>query len=225
MNFAARTYAIIAALAVFFGLPLLFYALGDAPRRSVLKEAISILTLLAVSMMIGQFFLARSNETLLTLFKPPQIQKVHKYIAYSAVGVIFLHPVLIVLPRYLEGGVRPWDAFLTMITTFDSLGILLGLFAWVLMLVLAVTAFFRRKLIPHFSARYRGWRYFHGGLAVTFIIAALWHAIELGRHTDIAMSAFFVTLVLIGFVLLAKLYWGAIPKKPQPHPISEGAVT
>ncbi|CUH67425.1 Ferric reductase like transmembrane component [Thalassovita gelatinovora] len=225
MNFSGKTYTFIAALAVFIGLPLLFYALGEAPRRSILKESFSLITLLAVSLMVGQFFLARSNATLLNLFKPPQIQKVHKYIAYSAVGVIFLHPVLIVLPRYFEGGVKPWDAFLTMITTFDSLGILLGLFAWGAMLVLGVTAYFRKKLIPHFSARYRGWRYFHGGLAVAFIIAALWHAIELGRHTDIAMSAFFVILTLIGFALLAKLYWGAMPKKPHTPPISEGATT
>ena len=76
MKRTARTCAIIAALAVFIGLPLLLYALGDAPRRSVLKESISILTLLAFSMMLGQYFLARSNETLLSLFEPPQIQKV-----------------------------------------------------------------------------------------------------------------------------------------------------
>lgn len=225
MKFSARTYAIIAALAVFVGLPLVFYGLGGAPRRSILKEAISILTLLAFSMMIGQFFLARSNETLLSLFKPPQIQKVHKYIAYSAVGMILLHPVLIVVPRYFESGVKPWDALVTMLTSFDSLGILLGLAAWLLLLVLAVTAYFRTPLIKRFTHRYRGWRYFHGGLAVTFTILALWHAIELGRHTDIAMSAFYGTLVLIGFALLAKLYWGSQPQKPRATPTSEGAAT
>ncbi|MGB4828238.1 MAG: hypothetical protein WBP18_13385, partial [Paracoccaceae bacterium] len=70
MKLSARAYAIITGLTVFVGLPLLFYALGDAPRRSVLKEALSLLTLLAFTMMLGQFFLARSNETLLMLFKP-----------------------------------------------------------------------------------------------------------------------------------------------------------
>ena len=225
MKLSARTYAIIAALAVFIGLPLVFYALGDAPLRSVPKEAISILTLFALSMMLGQYFLARSNETLLSLFRASQIQKVHKYIAYSAVGVILLHPVLIVVPRYFEAGVKPWDAFVTMLITFDSLGILLGLFAWVLLLVLSLTAFFRNRLTPRFRNRYRGWRYFHGGLAVTFTIVALWHAIELGRHTDVAMSALFITLALIGFAMLAKLYWGAQPKKRQTDPVSEGVRT
>lgn len=224
MNFSARTYAIIAALAVFIGLPLVFYGLGDAPRRSVLKEVISVLTLLAFSMMIGQFFLARSNATLLSLFKPVQIQKVHKYIAYSAVAVILLHPVLIILPRAFEAGVKPWDAFVIMITSFDNLGVLLGLAAWVLLLVLAVTAYFRNPLIKRFTHRYRGWRYFHGGLAVSFTILALWHAIELGRHTGIAMSAFYLVLALAGFALLARLYRDQL-QKARATPTSEGAAT
>ncbi len=225
MKLTARIYIILAAFAVFIGLPLMFYALGDAPRRSVLKEVISILTLLAFSMMLGQYFLARSNATLLSLFKPPQIQTLHKYIAYSAVGVILLHPVLIVLPRFFEAGVKPWDAFVIMLTTFDSLGILLGLAAWLVLLVLAVTAWFRRPLIKMFTHRYRGWQYFHGALAVSFTVLAFWHAIELGRHTDIAMSAFFGTLTLIGFAMLARLYWGTAPRKPHNNPVSAGAAT
>jgi predicted ferric reductase len=225
MKLTARTCAISAALAVFIGLPLLFYALGDAPRRSLLKESISILTLLAFSMMLGQYFLARSNETLPSLFEPSQIQKVHKYIAYSAVAVMLLHPVLVVLPRHFEAGVKPWDALVTMLTTFDSLGILLGLAAWLLLLVLGVTAYFRNRLIPRFTHSYRGWRHFHGGLAVTFTAFAICHSIELGRHTDIAMSAFFVTLALIACALLARLYWGVPPEKPLSPPISEGVST
>ena len=213
----------ISALAIFVGLPRLLYTLGDAPRRTYLKEGISLLTVLAFTMMLGQFFLARSNETLLSLFKPPQIQKVHKVIAYSAIAVIFLHPALIVLPRYFEGGIKPWDAFVTMITDFGNLGIVLGLIAWVVMVVLGVTVYFRKKLIPKFKLRYRGWRYFHGGLAVTFTVLALWHAIALGRHTDPAMSVFFITLAVLGFVRLAHMYWGAPPNKPKPSP--KGATT
>ncbi|WP_165814682.1 ferric reductase-like transmembrane domain-containing protein [Labrenzia sp. 011] len=225
MKPTARMSAIIAGLVIFLGLPLVFYALGEAPRRSILKEAFSILTLLAFSLMIGQFFLARSNEALLSLFKPPQIQKVHKYIAYSAVAVILLHPVLIVLPRAFEGGVTPWGAFLTMITTLDSLGILLGIAGWILLLVLVVTAYFRTPLMKRFTQRYRGWRYFHGGLAVAVTSLGLWHAIELGRHTDIAISAFYVSLTLVGFALLARLYLRAHPNKPRMSPVSEGAAS
>lgn len=209
MKLSAQKLAIFAGIAIFAGLPLLFYALGDAPRRTLLKEAISVVTLLAFTMMLGQFFLARSNETLLSLFKPLQIQKVHKVIAYSAIAVIFLHPALIVVPRALEGGIKPWDAFVTMITDLGNLGIVAGLIAWIVMVVLGVTVFFRRKLIPHFTLKYRGWRYFHGGLAVSFSLLALWHSIALGRHTDVPMAVFFLILAALGFAMLAQMYWGA----------------
>ena len=214
MKLTVKSATLLAAIAIFIGFPLMFYALGDAPRRTLLKEGISLVTLLAFTAMLGQFFLARSNTWLLSVFKPPQIQKVHKYIAYTAVGIILLHPALIVLPRYLEGGIRPWDAFVTMITDLGNLGVLLGLIAWVLLLILSVSAFLRKPIIKRLSTHYRGWRYFHGGLAVSFTALALWHAIALGRHTDIAMSVFLVTLAAFGFALLARMYWGAAPNKP-----------
>ena len=214
MKLTVKSATLVAAIAIFIGVPLMFYALGDAPRRTLLKGSISLVTLLAFTAMLGQFFLARSNTWLLSVFKPPQIQKVHKYIAYTAVGIILLHPALIVLPRYLEGGIRPWDAFVTMITDLGNLGIVLGLIAWVLLLILSVSAFLRKPIIKRLSTHYRGWRYFHGGLAVSFTALALWHAIALGRHTDIAMSVFLVTLAVFGFALLARMYWGAAPNKP-----------
>ncbi len=225
IKLTAKIYTITAWLAVFIGLPLLFYALGDAPRRSLLKESISLLTLLGFSMMVGQFFLARSNEALLHLFKPSFIRKVHQYISYTAVGVILIHPFLVVLPRYFEAGVKPWDAFVIMLTTFDSLGIIFGLVAWLLLLVLIVFAFFRKTLIRRFRERYCGWRNVHGKLAILFTVVALWHSIDLGRHTDAAMSIFFVIMALFGFVLLAKLYWGVLPKKSLTEPFAKGAST
>jgi len=44
-----KIYNRIAAVLVFIGLPILFWALGDVPKRIVLKEALSILTLVAFS--------------------------------------------------------------------------------------------------------------------------------------------------------------------------------
>ncbi len=213
MKLDARTYTVVTALIVLIALPLLLYASGDVPRRTLLKESLSVLTLLCFSLMLSQFFMARSNTTLLKLFKPIQIQKVHKVIAYGAVGLMLLHPYLIVFPRYFESGVQPWDAFVTMVTQFDSLGILLGILAWVLMVVLVATAFFRRRLVKRFTHKYLGWRYFHSALAVTFTILVIWHAIDLGRHTNVAMSAYFILLAVAGIGLLARLYWLTPTKK------------
>lgn len=222
MKTKAQTYFLVTALTVFIGLPMLFYSLGDAPRRSPLKETISVLTLLSFSLMLCQFFLARSNEMLLDLFRPRQIQKVHKVIAYVAVGVFLVHPFLIVLPRYFEAGVKPWDALITMLTTFDSLGVLLGLAAWGLMVVMLITSMFRMELVKLFSIRYRHWRYFHSGLTVVFIAIATWHAIELGRHISTAMATFMITIAVLGILMLARLYRVSKPESPQASPVSEG---
>jgi phosphoglycerol transferase MdoB-like AlkP superfamily enzyme len=114
-----------------------------------------------------------------------------------------------------------------MITTFDSLGILLGLFAWVALVVLGVTAYFRMKLMKRFKTRYRGWRAFHAVLASSFTVAAIWHAIALGRHTDLAMSLVFVGLAAAGLIKLARLYLPERPalfaKAPINAALAEGA--
>ncbi len=219
MKLSAKTVAIVIGCAVFIGLPLLFYGLGDVPRRSLLKEVLSVLTLLAFSLMLGQFYLARSNEVVLELFKPPEIQKVHKFIAYGAVIIILLHPALIVLPRFFEAGIKPWDAFVTMVTTFDSAGVLLGLVGWALLLVVLLTSMFRMRLIKRFGIKYRTWRYVHGGLTVTFVVIGIWHSIDLGRHTDVAMAIYMITLAAIGTLMLGQLYWADMSKtvkKPLP---------
>ena len=56
MNTVPKTYNRLAGILFFLALPLLFWALGDVPRRTFLKEIISILTIVAYFLMLGQFF-------------------------------------------------------------------------------------------------------------------------------------------------------------------------
>lgn len=203
MNKNSKIDYLIPATAIFIGLPLLFWALGDFPRRTVLKESISILFLLSFSLMLGQFFLGRSNKSIITRFKMSNVLKFHKVIAYTIVSVFLLHPFLIVVPRYFESGVTPMEAFTTIITTFNSLGIVLGMIAWFLMLVLGITSLFRNKL----PMKYITWRYFHGILSILFISFAAFHALDLGRHTNLAMSIYVIILAVSGILILLKTYF------------------
>ena len=200
ISITKKKYLIPAA--AFVGLPLLFWALGDFPRRTVLKEFISILTILAFFTLLGQLFLSRGNKGLLENFRFGQVVKIHKYFGYAAVIIILLHPFLIVLPRFFESGVDPTEAFLTLITTFSSLGVLLGLISWVLLLTLGLTSLLRNKL----GMSYGTWRMFHGILSMAFIILATWHVIDLGRHSDWAMSIYMVIVAACGLVLVLKSY-------------------
>lgn len=202
MNSDIQKYHLIAAVLVFVILPVMFFSLGEFPKRSLLKESISIFTVLAFSLMLGQFFLARSNQYFIGAFKFSKVLSVHKFIGYSVVGIFLVHPFLIVLPRFYEAGISPFNALITILTTFDSLGVILGLISWSLMLLIGITSLLRDKL----GMSYNTWKLFHGILSILFIATASWHAIELGRHADEIISIFIIFLASTGSVILIKQY-------------------
>ena len=204
-----QTYNVIGAILIFFGIPLLLYALGDYPRRSILKETISLLTLLAFSMMLGQFFLARSNNAILKVHKMSSILKIHKFIGYFFIAILLAHPFFVVIPRYFESGAEPKDAFITMITTFDRTGVILGIVAYGTMILTGITSLFREKL----PVSHKTWRLFHGILSIGFIGIASWHAINLGRHTNKTYSFYILILAFSGVLLLLNTYFSDSTKK------------
>ncbi|WP_372773774.1 ferric reductase-like transmembrane domain-containing protein [Mangrovibacterium sp.] len=204
-----RIYNRVGAILLFIGLPVLLWALDDVPRRSDLKEAISVVTLVAYSLMLAQFYLARSNKIILNEHKMSRVVKWHKVLGYSFVTVLLLHPFLIVVPRYFESGITPEEAFIQLITSFDNPGVLLGLIAWSLMLTIGITSLFRDQL----PMSYKTWRVVHGILSIVFIVTATWHAIDLGRHTDKAMMTFMLVMAGGGILLLLRTYFSKSTKK------------
>lgn len=192
----------LALVAVFIVLPIFFYATGSIPRRTFLKESISILTILALCQMLAQFFLTRSNRLVLQSYTLGSIIKIHKLIGYFFISFLLVHPFLIVLPRYFEAGVDSKEAFLTIVTTFNSNGILLGICGWCLLLVLGFTSLLRKKLPLSYST----WRLLHGFLAVISTILGSWHAINLGRHTTAMLSSYVVVVAVGGILPLIMTY-------------------
>lgn len=197
-----KTYNRLAGILFFLALPLLFWALGDAPRRTLLKDSISILTILAYFLMLGQFFLSRGNKKVLKAHKMGKVVNLHKIIGYIFVSILLVHPFLIVVPRFFEAGIAPGEAFSTIISTWDSQGIILGMIAWGLMLILGLTSVFRKRL----GLKYTTWRMFHGLLSIAFISLASWHAMDLGRHTDLPMSVYMGVIATLGVLLLSRTY-------------------
>jgi len=202
MEHQIKLYNKIAAFIIFIILPVYIYAAYNFPRRSLLKEGISIITILAFFIMLLQFYLSRANKTVLQYHKMRNIIKWHKVLGYIFVSILFIHPFLIVLPRYFESGIAPIDAFITIITKWNSTGIKLGIVAWVLMILLGITAMFRSNL----GINYKIWRYFHGLLSLIFIVLATWHAVYIGRHTNTFMSFVMIALASGGIILLLKTY-------------------
>ncbi len=194
-----RNYLIPEALA-FMGLPLLLWAMGNVPRRTMLKETFSLLFILAFSQMLGQFYLSRGGRNLFSGPTMGSTIKIHKIVGYTVTTMLLVHPVLIVVPRYFESGITPLDAFVTIVTTFDSRGVVLGIIAWSLMITLGITSLIRNRL----PMTYKTWRLVHGILSALFISVAAWHAIDLGRHTDRAMSIYMMVLAAGGLLLLTR---------------------
>ncbi len=190
------------SLLVLVGLPLAaLLTMGNFPERSFLKEALSVLTILAFFQLLGQFFWARANSSAVRQLTMSRVMKYHTCIGYTFASVMLLHPLFVVIPRFLEAGVSPADAINTMITTFNT-GVVLGMIAWCLLLILTLTSFWRKRLPMH----YRSWRVFHGVLAILFTAAAVWHVIDLGRHASLFMSILLGVVTAGGVLLLVKSY-------------------
>lgn len=204
-----KIYHRIAAGMVFIAFPVLFYIFGDFPRRTLLKETISVVTLIAFFMMLFQFYLSRANGNILKEHKMSKVVKWHKVLGYVFVSILLVHPFLIVLPRYFEAGVQPSEAFTTIITTFGSKGVVLGLSAWVLVLLIGLTSITRN----HIGLSYKVWRIFHGILSVMFIAIASFHVTDMGRHINTPMLWLITVLSIGGITLLIQTY---LFKKSNP---------
>jgi predicted ferric reductase len=200
MNNHTNKLGILPGIVLFTGLPIFIYATGDFPRRTFLKESISLLTIIGFCLILAQFFLTRSGNCLGLRYNMVKVITIHKIIGYVFVCLFLVHPFLIVLPRYFEAGVEPTECLITILRTYSNPGVLSGLFAWCLMFLLFATALLRKK-IP-FS--YKTWVAVHKWLSIAFIILACWHAIDLGRHTHRVLSFYIVFLALCGILLLLK---------------------
>lgn len=202
-------FKFIALAIVFIGGPLLLYYLGDFPRRDSLMETLSLITILGFSLLLSQFFSTRMNKKLVKSIRMVNVLNIHKIIGYVFISILLLHPFFIIVPKFFDNGVTPFDAFYKLITTFSSLGVILGLIAYACLLLLLVTSFFRFKL----HIIYRTWRALHGYLTLLFVITATWHVINIGRHSNTSFSIYYVLMVASGIYYLLKTYLFKTSKK------------
>ena len=202
---------ILISLFIFVIIPLFILSLQTLPARTLLKESTSVLVIVGFFFLLGQFYLNRSNKVFIKIYKMVKIIKLHKIIGYLVIAIFFIHPFLIVLPRFFEAGVDPIYAFWLMITDFKSLGIIFGLIAWCVMIALLLTSFYKDKL----NMTYVKWRVLHIVLSIVFVAAGLWHVIDLGRHMNEIMILFIFLLVCISVYQLRKLYFSKNYKKEK----------
>lgn len=190
-------------LLIFSGVPLLLLSHGNVPERSLLKTALSAITILAFWFMMGQMYLAQPNTFAVKALNMRKLVKLHKIIGYTCCLIVLFHPIYLVFPRLYEGGISPLDSLMIIFTSFSSNGVVLGMLSWGLMLLLAITSLLRKSLpLP-----YKSWKKLHGVISALFIALASWHVIELGRHSNLLTSIILLILLGGGIFLLLKHYF------------------
>lgn len=207
----ARNYILkfSALIITFIAVPLFLYFSGNFARRTTLMETISIVTILAFSLLLSQFFTSRLNYKLMKQIRMVNVVTIHRFIGYFFISVTLLHPFFIIVPKFFDDAVSPTDAFVKLITTFSTTGLILGLIAYAVMLILMVTAFFRFKMHMH----YRTWRSLHGYLTLLFVITATWHVIDMGRHSNSSFTLFYLLVVATGIFYVLRKYLFKTAKK------------
>lgn len=189
------------------GIPLLIWALGDSHVRSLLKESLSVITILAFCQILVLCLWTRATPSKGKTNKKSALIRWHTILGYTSITIMLFHPFFLVLPRFFTSGISPLNAFDTIITTFNR-GVVLGISAWCCMLILLLTAFIRSRL----PIKYTTWRIFHGTLAILLIILSTWHVLDLGRHATPAM-ALYIALLAAGSILLISTGYIAKPGK------------
>jgi hypothetical protein len=197
-------------LAIFFiGVPVLLYYFGDFPERTVLMETLSMITILGFTLFISQFFSTRINKKLVKDMRMINVLKIHKIIGYTFISILLLHPLFIIVPKFFDNTVTPADALLKLITQFSSTGVIVGIIAYICMVVLLITSYYRFKL----NLSYKIWRSLHGYFTMLFVVTVTWHVVNIGRHSNSAFSTYYVLMVASGIFYLLNTYLFKTSKK------------
>ncbi|WP_299522722.1 ferric reductase-like transmembrane domain-containing protein [uncultured Lutibacter sp.] len=202
-------FKLAALIIAFIAVPTLLYFFGNFPKRSILMETLSIVTILGFTLLLSQLFSSRLNITLVKKIRMVNVLAIHKFVGYLFISILLLHPFFIIVPKFFDNTVAPADAFIKLITTFSSLGVILGLIAYFCMVILLITSFFRFKL----RLTYRTWRSLHGYFTMLFIITATWHVINIGRHSNTLFSIYYILMVASGIFYLLRTYLFKTSKK------------
>lgn len=202
MEKVIKKYIRFATILVFLIIPLLIYFMGNFPHRTYYKEALSVVTILAFFGLMLQFYLSRTYHNSLKIFKMSSIIQWHKILGYVFTGILFFHPFFIILYHLFEPGLSFSEAFTLVLQNISTKGLLLGLIAWILMILLGLIAFFREKLFRN----YKSWRLWHGILSLLFMTLAAIHAMDLGRHFNIYMVMFVTVILIVAVFKLFTLY-------------------
>ena len=194
-----RTLALYIALA---STPF-WYALSQRMEYRGLYE--TILTFLNVSVfaaLLAQYPLAGRVDKVTRLTGIDNGMRLHRKAGEFIALFFFLHPFLILAPRFLLSPQRAWnDVWKTFISSEASTGV----FAWAIMGVWVLMAMYKDRL----KISYEAWRISHGIGFIAVAILGAHHAVTVGRHGryDPWFDLIWVVLATIAVGIVAYTYF------------------
>ncbi|MDF7825361.1 ferric reductase-like transmembrane domain-containing protein [Pontiellaceae bacterium B12227] len=199
-------------LLFFAGVPVYLAEIQDVPTRFAFQHAVLLTSLAAFGLMLGLFWLSRLMPKDAVKMKYAATMRWHKYIGYVAGLFMLVHPVLMIARRFTAVESNPVGNLILMI---KSPLMLTGVIAWCLLVALILVAFFRKPMPAKI------FRYVHGVMAIGFTGLSTWHVVSVGRHSNPAMSGFWIVLA-VGAV--GALLWSYKPaRRKTDNPIYQGA--
>lgn len=196
--------------------PIAIAAIEFPARRSMINELASGLGLAAFSILLVEFALSGRFQAVSGKIGIDVTMRFHQLLARTAAVFALLHPFL--YRGHLFRRERPWDTQGLESFGLDFAAFSTGLLAWILILLLVLTAIWRDQL-PY---RYETWRLMHGLGAAVIVGLVAHHAWTAGRYSGHApLSWVWVGLVALAALTLLAVYIGRpLRRLTRPYAVS-----
>lgn len=198
-------------------LPYLWSLTQDLAYRGAYVTVITIANLAGLAALLAQNVLAGRIDSVTRYAGIDNGMHLHRRAGELVALYFFLHPLLIVLPRYLIAPQRATDDLWIALTSDESAT---GLFAWALMGVWVLVARYRDRV----GMSYEAWRISHGIGLLAVAILATHHAVTVGRHGRYDPWFDVMWIVLCAIAVGATLYTYVVRpvlQKRRPFRVAE----
>ncbi|MEG3766976.1 ferredoxin reductase family protein [Alteromonas sp. 14N.309.X.WAT.G.H12] len=143
--------------------------------RGLFQESVVFLTIVGMTMMYLQFLFSTRHPAISNTLGIDQGMRLHRKMGEWLGLLFFLHPLLILAPRFWLAPQLAWGDLWSAFSADESLT---GLIAWFGLIIWVLMSMFKEKV----GLSYEAWRYGHSIGFVAIIILATHHAVTVGRH-------------------------------------------
>ncbi|WP_181903092.1 ferredoxin reductase family protein [Marinomonas pollencensis] len=156
-------------------IPYVFLAILPMDNKGLYVGILSFLNLIMMVSMMLQFPLAARLKRAKLFSRIDWNMQQHKRMGKWIGAFFFLHPALILLPKWFLSGA---DLSLSIIESITAPRLLTGIIAWVLLAAWVLFSIYKNK----FPLSYAKWKLLHTAGFMAILILATWHITQVGSH-------------------------------------------